>query len=482
MDDQPNPNAKYNHSSIGDLESPSNASGMFSNSQQFTVTGGTFTNITNHYAAAPSLPPDLRMIPLGDIDLRHQMRVDERVGVVDFQPLERAFVRRVHSAKARIDGRKSRVTVAMYQGNGAEEEWRQDIEKYMRLRQVSSTVPPQAAFSLVSNGIHATIFSDDLIPLQEVLDRHRESPFLAIYIHAHCNQDFNEALNYICIAFQPPFCFAYWMRRSTGQLCTELTPGDNLRMNCNPPKFPGLSRVHLLSTCTKTVTNFIGSLTLEQYHRICSLNQRQHRRFDLSARPTTINLGAVSLCSSNLLENSIEIAFLPRVDSHCLGDWTTFEGGTGEITPKGWTRFQSVDVFNNTLSITLSMYPYTDWDTWLSQANHIFRRLNIVSNLEDYEAWESAYPSISACDDSDLDEVECSHILETVHDTAGSEDPESLNCEDHNASESTVEDDMGAEEMFVPSRSLNDLMGIQLLWILFLGLSWVYNHVPVSFV
>ena len=33
------------------------ASGMFSNSQQFTVTGKTFTNITNHnYTAAPSLP------------------------------------------------------------------------------------------------------------------------------------------------------------------------------------------------------------------------------------------------------------------------------------------------------------------------------------------------------------------------------------------------------------------------------------------
>ncbi|KAF7377019.1 hypothetical protein MSAN_00119900 [Mycena sanguinolenta] len=134
MDEQPNPNAEYTHSSTSEAESPSPASAMFSHSQQFTVMGGTFSNITNHYAASPSLPPDLRIIPLGDMDLRHQIRVDERTGVA-YSQRQRGCVRQVHFAKVRIDGRKSRVTVAMYQGDGAEEEWRQDIAKHMALRQ-----------------------------------------------------------------------------------------------------------------------------------------------------------------------------------------------------------------------------------------------------------------------------------------------------------------------------------------------------------
>ncbi|KAJ6462838.1 hypothetical protein C8R45DRAFT_1107910 [Mycena sanguinolenta] len=117
MDDQPRPEPEFTHSTTREPES---ASGMFSDSRQFSVTGGTFTNITKNYAA-PSLPADFRMIPMGDIDLRREIRVNERMGCVAYSERQRACVRRMHSAKAIIAGRKSRVTVALYQGDGAEE-------------------------------------------------------------------------------------------------------------------------------------------------------------------------------------------------------------------------------------------------------------------------------------------------------------------------------------------------------------------------
>ncbi|KAF7377016.1 hypothetical protein MSAN_00119600 [Mycena sanguinolenta] len=44
----------------------------------------------------------------------------------------------------------------------------------------------------------------------------------------------------------------------------------------------------------------------------------------------------------------------------------------------------SGDVFNHTSFISVSTEWYPDWDIWLSQANHIFHRLNIMSNLDDY--------------------------------------------------------------------------------------------------
>ncbi|KAF7377002.1 hypothetical protein MSAN_00118100 [Mycena sanguinolenta] len=175
MNDESHPNPEFTHSATCDPGSTPHASGMFSHSQQFTVMGGTFTNITKNYTAAPSLPSDFPMIPMGDIDLRHQIRVDERSGIINYQPRGRACVRRVHSAKAIVAGRKLRATVAMYEGNGAEEEWRQDIAKYMSLRRVEcifalficlltrTTRHPnivQICGAASSNGIHATLFND----------------------------------------------------------------------------------------------------------------------------------------------------------------------------------------------------------------------------------------------------------------------------------------------------------------------------------
>jgi hypothetical protein len=56
------------------------------------------------------------MIPLGDIDLQHEIGSD--FGTVD-RRREHPGVRRVYSA--RVKGRESSVTVAMYRGDGAEE-------------------------------------------------------------------------------------------------------------------------------------------------------------------------------------------------------------------------------------------------------------------------------------------------------------------------------------------------------------------------
>ncbi|KAF7340627.1 hypothetical protein MSAN_02134600 [Mycena sanguinolenta] len=352
MDDHPNPNAKYTHSSTSDAESPSHASGMFSHSNQFTVTGKTFTNITNHYAA-PRLPSDFRMIPMGDIDLRHEIRVNERTGVA-YSRGHRACVRRMHSAKARIDGRKSRVTVVIYQGNDAEKEWRKDIAKYMSIRHPNII---QICGAANSNGIFAAIFNDvDLIPLAQCLDRYRNPHFSTVYIYAccvcaHCapsalsqlsqNRDFSEAYCYIYSEFHrglSPFDCTKWIRRSTGRLCAELIPADyGLWLDSDRPEAPAFSGIYSSSEDTETTT-FIDSLTLEQYHAICRWNLGQHQWIALSAN-TTVNLGVVFRYSGNPLEDSIEIASLSSMDVHCLGDWRNPEGSIGEGMPSGWTRF-----------------------------------------------------------------------------------------------------------------------------------------------
>ncbi|KAJ7928236.1 hypothetical protein B0H13DRAFT_2653121 [Mycena leptocephala] len=132
-------NNEFTSNSAGDHPEFASASyhyggGIFSGSHNFTVVGGTFNNVRNNYTSAPTMPSDFRMIPLGDIDLQHELRLNKGSAVVDHR-CERASVRRVYSA--RIDGRNAPMTVAMYQGPGAEEEWQQDIAKNMLVRRVT---------------------------------------------------------------------------------------------------------------------------------------------------------------------------------------------------------------------------------------------------------------------------------------------------------------------------------------------------------
>ncbi|KAF7377042.1 hypothetical protein MSAN_00122300 [Mycena sanguinolenta] len=153
MHDEPHPEPEFTHSSTSEAEYPLHTSGMFSHSRNFTVRGRNLTNITNHFVA-PSIPSDFRMIPLADIDLRHEIRLENSTVLVDHRR-KQPRVRRLYSAK--VEGRKSTLTVAMYQGINAEQEWWSDLAKYMSMRHPNII---QICGAASSNGMHTAIFND----------------------------------------------------------------------------------------------------------------------------------------------------------------------------------------------------------------------------------------------------------------------------------------------------------------------------------
>ncbi|KAF7377104.1 hypothetical protein MSAN_00129400 [Mycena sanguinolenta] len=496
MDDQPYPEPEFTHTSTYDPESPSHASGMFSHSQQFTVTGKTFTNITSHNYAAPSLPSDFRTIPMGDIDLRHQIRVDEVTGVVNAWLHKRPCVRRMHSAKARIDGRNTRVTVAMYQGDGAEEAWRREITKYMSMRHPNIV---QIYGAASSNGVHATLFNDDLIPLQEILNRHRGSHFSTVYIYACYNEDFRNVHNYMESIFQwtlRSWECTKWIRRSTGRLCIELTAPriDPWWLDWKQPEGYGNSRsgIYISITHIAAIATVIDTLTLEQYHHICGWNLRRDESFSVPLS-ATVNLGAVfSNSFGHFSEDSGEIAALLNVEQHS-GSWQVdVEAFAKTVMKNGWTRIQSGDVFNTDIFFTI--WVDMDMNAWLSQANHIFHRLRIRSNFEDYveDDFEADSDSSSACDFTTNISDDSSNHEEDAHSlNFGSECPGILSCEDHHASESTFGETSQSCEVFTIPKDIPELplswsftffMITQLLLIFFLALSWMYEHVSFSMI
>ncbi|KAJ6555904.1 hypothetical protein B0H19DRAFT_1071048 [Mycena capillaripes] len=150
------------------------------------------------------------MVPLGDIDLQHEIHFNNSTGIVDRQ-YERQGVRRVYSARLGDQN----TTVAIYLGPCAEEvwyillfycyiltvpqKWRQDIAKYMSVRH-----PNLVQIRGVANygGLHATLFHDDLIPFKHFVNL-QDSHFSKVYTYAYCCDDFWEARGYIDSVFGP---------------------------------------------------------------------------------------------------------------------------------------------------------------------------------------------------------------------------------------------------------------------------------------
>ncbi|KAJ7833008.1 hypothetical protein B0H14DRAFT_2801743 [Mycena olivaceomarginata] len=251
-----------------DSEYVSREGGFFAGSKHFTVAGGTFTSIIKKYPTAP----DFRRIPLGDIDLQHEIHLDNTFGVVDRQRRRTRNIRRVYSAKTA--GRN--VTVAMYQGNTAEEEWRQDIEKYMAVRHPNIV---QLCGAATSGDVHATIFHDELIPLQDFLAPYRQSPLSVVYIEGYTHLEFKAAEDYFRSIFQRELVeqCTFCIRRSTGRFCVDLA-------------------------------TIIDSMTLDQYHNMCYWDLACHR-IRMPAR-ALVNPGAV-ICRHSSNESDEFIRFPP---------------------------------------------------------------------------------------------------------------------------------------------------------------------------
>ncbi|KAF7347162.1 hypothetical protein MVEN_01470700 [Mycena venus] len=352
-----------------------NAAIINNSARDIIITGCTTTsNVT--YIAAPAVPSDFRPIPLGDIDLRREICVSYNTGILCLGR-QRACVPRVYSA--RVQGGESRLTVAMYQGHGAEEEWRSDVERHRSLRHPNIV---QIYGTASAGGIHATLFHDDLIPLREFVALYGHSPCVQVWIYASCAAEFIVGAGHYFHSMFGRFLrepeSTFWIRGSTGMLCVELVPPDNTVYLSGD--YPSTKRIDFFNT-SNTDAMVTESLTLDMYHRICWLNLAKSRD-TLVLLSSTVNMGAVSCCSlSNELEKSLEIASLPNVDLD-LCPWDTGEV-VGETIDGGWTRFECRDVWDHSFEVVV-------WSTdqpktsWLSQANHVFSCLRITSNFEEY--------------------------------------------------------------------------------------------------
>ncbi|KAJ7340654.1 hypothetical protein DFH08DRAFT_963518 [Mycena albidolilacea] len=76
---------------------------------------------------------------------------------------------------------------AVYQGDGAEEDWRRDVEKDMAVCHPNIV---QIFGTAKLGNIHATTLHDESIPLEDFLAQHRDSHFSTLYIYPYVADEF----------------------------------------------------------------------------------------------------------------------------------------------------------------------------------------------------------------------------------------------------------------------------------------------------
>ncbi|KAJ6619647.1 hypothetical protein B0H10DRAFT_2025491 [Mycena sp. CBHHK59/15] len=364
---------------------------FFPKGQHFVVTGGRYESVTHIYQTSPSDHPDFRVIPLGDLNLLHPIGHQDGSAVVRRQG-GRASVRRMYNA--RIRGLQSSVTAAVYQGDGAEEEWREEISRYSNLRHPNLL---QLYVIVHTHGLHAAIFHDDMIPCTELQKRYYDSHFLAVYFWAYLHTAVSDVNRYML-----PFSgknlqwseYIVWIRPSTGRLCIDLTPPQSEALWL--PFYDTHSQLFCASLLEPPGNSaIIPALSLHEYHAICYFHLGWWCRFSTS-KNVAVRLGSVRHFHCPEYEDSFEIAYLPDcaagdvawsiraplVEDHWIPINCNHEGTS--MMENGWLRVNSDDVADVYRRQLYSDYNTRSWPSWLVQANHIFHSLDIASNVENY--------------------------------------------------------------------------------------------------
>ncbi|KAJ7846606.1 hypothetical protein B0H14DRAFT_2771694 [Mycena olivaceomarginata] len=343
-------------------------SGLFSNAQNFVISGGAF-NVTNITQGAPATSSDFPKIPLGEIDLQREICLD--TGRVVRNP-----VRRIYSARVR--GCQSNMTVAIYQGVNAEGKWRDDISRYTAARHPNVI---QLFATATSSGLHAGIFHDELIPYLHLLTNMPHSPLWKVYFWGFVENEFCDAVYYICSHNMVNLVgYILWIRPSSGRLCVDLTAESD----CGPPVLLNLlhgdmGRQPLLQPAEDS--KIIASMTLTRYHHICWIHLAR-----TCILPITTPIGPEMInCRFSRPESGISTRITFDYEFPTFECSWYFRSQTAVATEQGWTRIDSAAIGNrNVLRLIISLDNSRLCEAWLAQANHIFKHRGITSDYENY--------------------------------------------------------------------------------------------------
>ncbi|KAF7291425.1 hypothetical protein MIND_01287200 [Mycena indigotica] len=206
---------------------------IFANSHNFSVSGGTFRAESYHlHFSAPSVgeededpTEDFRRIRWGDLDLRH-LRLQTNHGPKDGKATATHVSRASRSMyAARVYGSTSDMSVAIYEGDKAQQDWIRAITEHAHFR---SPAILQLFGTASRKGIYAAVFHDDLVPPEQMFQE--PSMLATMYYRQYLMLEFLKVGKYVgqrmgISSVKSPM-FTFWMRSSTRCLALEIFQGD----------------------------------------------------------------------------------------------------------------------------------------------------------------------------------------------------------------------------------------------------------------
>ncbi|KAF7353272.1 MFS general substrate transporter [Mycena sanguinolenta] len=347
--------------------------------------GGTGHGPTVYFGHPEAREPSVfRTIPRGDVKLLKEVCLRTTSGVVGRQSRGVGVWRTVYHAEIRGD--PGTVTVAMYQGDSAEEEWRKDIAKY---ESIWHPYIMQLCGLVNTKRLYAMVFHDELIPFPQFLGCFEHSPILRAYITAYCTTEFNEASDYIDhVSPKISKDLSVWIRSATGELCLDLAQGGP-SMSSRFARWRPIDRLRVMIRLENLSLDapdsedaIISSLSEDQYHEICSQpSVAQFQQLQVSTEhPVGPGIFRLDSQHGTFVRITEPLQILPDEEL----DWSNHGNGPDELLPNSWIRYNFPRMFALKLELNLWFLSYEIQKAWLAQANHIFAEIQEPENVEDY--------------------------------------------------------------------------------------------------
>ncbi|KAK7046207.1 hypothetical protein R3P38DRAFT_3257674 [Favolaschia claudopus] len=279
-------------------------------------------NVQHHFDDSSNqdslVDSNFRRIPWGDVFLQRQLYVDSpgsyRASYRARFSRKRSSVRIVRSAK--IDSRE--FTVATYEGEDAEKEWKEDIETFMDIRhenvlQLYGTVRWRNIWAAVFHGAELTRFVDFVSDCWY-------SPILICYIYGHVSHIHDSVDSYLRSNFGREMArFNLLINRSNGRLCIDLDSGHKVALDCYMARVMRVPYWNLaeplspMEMASPTKFSYIvETLTLDQYHEITCAWFRSASMYRLSSFTDTLHLGGLYYAAD---DSSLQLVALRQLQS-----------------------------------------------------------------------------------------------------------------------------------------------------------------------
>ncbi|KAJ7203531.1 hypothetical protein GGX14DRAFT_461415, partial [Mycena pura] len=281
------------------------------------------------------------------------------------------------------------MTAVLYEGDSAEERWREDVSRYSAIRHPNIL----QLLGVVSSGLHAAVFHDDLIPYRELLQQSRNhSHFWTVHFWACMETEFRDADQYVLSLSGRPLHwteYTVWIRPLTRRLCLDLTSATYYV----PLYLTRVSARQSGSMDPPRDSEIITSMSHNDYHDICYWHLCHFHQF-LISRKIPVTLGSISYLCGPHYEASLKIAVTPNPKINdsgwCTMDQVIYQGWNpihldergAVIMENGWIRL-NCDAIEEEYRRRICVDP-SSARSWLAHANHIFNYLDVTSNLERY--------------------------------------------------------------------------------------------------